>query len=59
MEPVGTGVPGFALRLAQPYSTCAVLGPDLCELARPAVSVLRLDLAERFLIRPIYKGVVL
>jgi hypothetical protein len=32
-----------------------VLGPDLCSSARPAVSLLRLDLAERSLLHPIYK----
>ena len=40
-----------------PLSMCAVLGPGLCEFARPANSLWRLDLAEQFLLRPIYKGV--
>ena len=53
---MGTGIPRSAL-ISQPFSMCAILG-DLCEFARPAVSVLRLDLAEGFLMRPIYKGVI-
>jgi hypothetical protein len=55
MEPVGTGVSKLALTL--PLSMCAILGPGLCEFARPAVSLPRLDLSERFPLRPIYKGV--